>query len=83
MSEWMESELFEAGHLMATDAMGSAIDNVETARQTEDGIEVIAMAVTPEGDELVCSYDGGITLDPVRARMEIPGGMIHDMTEED
>lgn len=71
--EWIDAMHSD---LLVMDAMGVIIDGVESARQTEDGIEVIAVAVTPEGEELVCSIDGGETFEPVRARMEIPGGMI-------
>lgn len=70
------------GHVIV-DAMGVAIDSVEAYRLTEDGVEVIAIAVTPEGNELVGSRDGGETLEPIRARMEIPGGMVFDLNEEE
>ncbi len=61
---------------LVIDAMGVILDGVECARETEDGVDVIAIAITPEGNELVCSIDDGETFEPVRARMDIPGGMI-------
>lgn len=72
----------EVKEFLVMDAMGVIIDSVEAFRETADGVEVIALAVTPEGQELVCSRDGGTTLEPIRARMEIPGGMIIDMSED-
>lgn len=63
--------------------MGVPIAFVETARETETGIEVITIAVTDGGNELVLSNDDGETFEAVRARMEIPGGQIFDMTEDD
>ena len=81
-TEWIDME--QDGHgLVVMDAMGVVIDSVEAFRLTEDGVEVIAVAVTPEGNELVCSRDGGMTLEPIRARMDIPGGMIIDLNEEE
>jgi hypothetical protein len=80
-TEWIDME--QDGHgLVVMDAMGVVIDSVEAFRLTEDGVEVIALAVTPEGNELVCSRDGGITLDPIRARMDIPGGMVINLNDE-
>jgi len=80
-SEWIDME--QDGHgLVVMDAMGVVIDSVEAFRLTEDGVEVIALAVTPEGNELVCSRDGGITLEPIRARMDIPGGMVINLNDE-
>ena len=80
--EWVDME--QDGHgIVIMDAMGVAIDSVEAYRLTGDGVEVIAVAVTPEGNELVCSRDGGITLEPIRARMDIPGGMIINLNEEE
>ncbi len=58
------------------DAMGAILEGVEVARETEDGIEVICFAVTAEGEELLCTSDG-VYFEPVRARMDIPGGMIN------
>ena len=81
-SEWVDME--QNGHgFIVMDAMGQPIDSVEAYRLTDDGVEVIALAVTPEGSELVCSRDGGITLEPIRARMYIPGGMVVDLNEEE
>jgi len=80
-TEWIDME--QDGHGLAVmDAMGVVIDSVEAFRLTEDGVEVIALAVTPEGNELVCSRDGGITLEPIRARMDIPGGMVINLNDE-
>jgi hypothetical protein len=80
-TEWIDME--QDGHgLVVMDAMGVVIDSVEAFRLTEDGVEVIALAVTPEGNELVCSRDGGITLEPIRARMDIPGGMVINLNDE-
>lgn len=80
-TEWIDlTETTKA--LLVMDAMGVIIDSVESVRETDDGVEVIALAVTPEGNELVCSHDGGVTLEPIRARMSIPGGMIVDVSEE-
>jgi len=81
-TEWIDME--QDGHgLVVMDAMGVVIDSVEAFRLTEDGVEVIALAVTPEGNELVCSRDGGITLEPIRARMDIPGGMVINLSDEE
>lgn len=80
VSDWIE---FEGTGLIACDAMEAAIDQVEAARYTEDGIEVICIAVTPEGEEFVMTPDEGVTFEPVRARMDIPGGSIHDLLQED
>lgn len=79
-----DGEWLDAAHIefFVMDAMGVIIDGVESARQTADGVEVIATAVTPEGEELVCSIDGGATFETVRARMDIPGGMIETYSEE-
>jgi len=63
------------------DAMGVIVDGVEAARETNIGVEVICIAMTPEGEELVCSHDEGVTFEPVRARMDIPGGMISTSEE--
>ena len=80
-TEWIDME--QDGHgLVVIDAMGVVIDSVEAFRLTEDGVEVIALAVTPEGNELVCSRDGGITLETIRARMDIPGGMVINLNDE-
>lgn len=76
--EWLDCSSLD---FFVMDAMGVIIDGVESARETADGIEVIATAVTPEGMELVCSIDGGETFETVRARMEIPGGMICEADE--
>lgn len=80
--QWQDPDLFESGQLVVWDALGNELDSVETARETADGVEVICVAVTPEGDELVFSRDGGITFDTVRARMEIPGGTLVDLRED-
>ena len=81
-TEWIDME--QDGHgLVVMDAMGVVIDSVEAFRLTENGVEVIALAVTPEGNELVCSRDGGITLEPIRARMDIPGGMVVNLNDEE
>ena len=81
-SDWLDERLFEAGFFQVWDAAGEPMDNIETARETEDGVEVIAIAVTPDGNEFVGTFDGGVTFEPVRARMEIPGGTLIDMREE-
>jgi hypothetical protein len=81
-SEWVDMEQDGAG-LVVMDAMGAVIDSVEAFRLTPEGVEVIALAITPEGNELLCSYDGGVTLEPIRARMDIPGGMVVDLNEEE
>lgn len=70
--EWIHFE--ESPHL-AFDALGAPIDNVESARETDGGIEVIAIAISPEGEEFVMSHDG-VNIEAVRARMDIPGGML-------
>lgn len=77
--EWLDATHVE---FFVMDAMGVIIEGVESARKTDDGIEVITTAATPEGEELVCSIDGGKTFEAVRARMEIPGGMIERYDEE-
>ncbi len=71
--EWIDCTALD---YLVIDAMGVILDGVECARETHDGVEAMAIAITPEGNELVCSLDDGITFEPVRARMEIPGGML-------
>lgn len=81
-NDWLDPRLFETGQFTVWDALGNELDGVESARETADGVEVICLAVTLEGDELVSTIDGGVTFDPVRARMEIPGGTLVDLREE-
>ena len=76
--QWIDCAALE---YIVMDAMGVIVDGVEAARETNIGVEVICIAMTPEGEELVCSHDEGVTFEPVRARMDIPGGMI-SMSEE-
>lgn len=76
--DWIE---FESGNYVAFDAMGNQIDGVDAGRQTEDGIELIVFAVSPEGEEFVMTPDEGVTFEPIRARMEIPGGMIEHIED--
>lgn len=82
MSDWVTNIARPQERYMVLDAMGEPVDGVLRARETDGGIEVVAQAVTPEGRELVCSKDGGQTFDPVEAHLNIPGGMIVDLTEE-
>lgn len=82
MTQWIDPARFERGELSVVDAAGVPVDYVETARETEDGVEVIAIATTADDAELVCSVDDGVTYEPVRARLEIPGGMILDLQED-
>lgn len=81
-SDWLDPALFASGQLVVADAIGQLLDGVETARETTDGVEVICFAITPDEQELLLSRDGGITFDPVRARMDIPGGTILNLSEE-
>jgi len=76
--QWIDCAALE---YIVMDAMGVIVDGVEAARETNIGVEVICIAMTPEGEELVCSHDEGVTFEPVRARMDIPGGMISTSEE--
>lgn len=73
--------MFEAGAFEAFDAAGEPIPNVETARLTDAGIEIMLYIGTENGDPFVCSIDDGVTFEPVRARVEIPGGALFNMQE--
>lgn len=58
------------------DAAGSVVPAVKRARETEAGIEIEFYALDEEGNELVGSPDGGVTYEPITAKMVIPDGMI-------
>lgn len=81
-SEWITTLAQPSFGYVVMDAMGQPVDNVVRARETENGVDVICEAVSPEGGEFVYSLDGGKTLHTVEAFMSIPGGMIELIDEE-
>lgn len=75
-SEWYDCT---TGQYEVIDAVGETVQLVEAARRTADGVEVIVLCATPEGEPYLASHDEGVTFDPVRARFEIPNGELFDL----
>lgn len=83
MTDWQYNIDTPRTRYMVMDAMGEPVDGVIAARSTQDGVEIWAQAVSPEGKELVASTDDGQTMESVQAYMNIPGGMLIDVTDDE
>ena len=72
----MRSEWKEAQGVAVLDAMGEFVEGVESYREIDGGLEVVAIALSRDGETLVSSHDDGVTFDDVRCRMEIFGAQL-------
>lgn len=81
--DWVSSIASVRGRYIVVDAMGTMIEGVTKARETDAGVEVRFLATNGDGQELVGSADDGETLDPLEAHLLVPGGMIIDVNEDD
>lgn len=80
-SEWI-TNLASAPEpaIAVVDAYGSHVGGVVRARETEDGVEAVALAADGQGNEIFGSTDG-VEFAPVEAHMYIPGGMLIELEE--